>query len=330
MDYKLNMGQWNSIFVIPKSVVDKHIKLVGSTQLKVLLWVLRHSDDSFSVESVSKSLFIHQTDVKDALQYWIESGILTDSSLEIESKSINNFEEKKYEEPKKEVREIPKPPQTDGEYIANRIDGCEDISFIIKEAEVILGDKFSRGIIPVLISFYDNDGLPADVIVMILQYATRVGKNSVRYIEKVGISWAREGIDTIDKAEEKIKSLDNMNVVRERFEKIIDLNDYKFSSSDLKIVDKWFNDWNYSDDMIKEAYDRCIRIKGKFILKYMDGIIKSWKNEEIYTKEQLKNGNQGVRNNSYLDSGRSVSYNIEDYKNYCKSILLGDKKLGEK
>ncbi len=330
MDYKLNMGQWNSIFVIPKSVVDKHIKLVGSTQLKVLLWVLRHSDENFSVESISKSLFIHKVDVKDALQYWIESGILVDSSLEIEKEVNENFREEKNEEPKKEVREISKVSKTDGEYIADRIDGCEDISFIIKEAEIILGDKFSRGIIPVLVSFYDNDGLPADVIVMILQYATRVGKNSVRYIEKVGVSWAREGIDTIEKAEEKIKSLDNMNVVKERFEKLIGVNDYKFSSGELKIMDKWFNDWNYSDEMIKEAYDRCVRIKGKFILKYMDGIIKTWKNEEIYNKEQLKNGNQGVRNIGYSNSGRSVSYNIEDYKNYCKSILLGDKKLGEK
>ena len=327
MDYRLNMGQWNSIFVIPKSVVDKHIKLVGSTQLKVLLWVLRHSDESFSVESISKSLFIHKADVKDALQYWIESEVLSGSSLEIEKESIKETEHTGL---KKEIRERPKTVQTDGEYIAGRIDGCEDISFIIKEAEIILGDKFSRGIVPVLVSFYDNDGLPADVIVMILQYATRVGKNSVRYIEKVGLSWAKEGIDTIEKAEEKIKFLDNMNIVKERFEKLVQSNDYKFSCGELKILDKWFNVWNYSDEMIKEAYDRCIRIKGKFILKYMDGIIKSWKNEEIYNKEQLKNGNQGVRNIGYSDSGRSVSYNIEDYKNYCKSILLGDKKLGEK
>jgi DnaD/phage-associated family protein len=324
------MGQWNSIFAIPKAVVDKHIKMVGSTQLKVLLWVLRHSDKNFSVENISKALFTHPADVKDALQYWVEAGILVGSSLKIENEIKNDFEAKKHEKPKEEPRKARVFTETDGEYIANRINGCEDISFIIKEAEIILGDKFSRGIVPALVSFYDNYGLPADVIVMILQYATRAGKNNVRYIEAVGVSWAKEGIDTIEKAEEKIKFFDNMNIIREKFEKLIDSKDYKFSSSDLKTIDKWFNNWNYSNDMVREAYDRCIRIKGKFILKYVDGIIKSWKSEEIHDKEQLKIGNQRIRNNDYSDGERSVPYNIEDYRNYCKSILLGNKKLGEK
>ncbi|MDR1627453.1 MAG: DnaD domain protein [Oscillospiraceae bacterium] len=337
MDYDLNMGQWNSIFAIPKAVVDRHLKMVGSTQLKVLLWILRHSDENFSVGNISKSLFIHPADVKDALQYWVESEILVGGNLEIGNKEKNDFEEKKeekkYEKFEKKSKEVRVLTETDGEYIANRINGCEDISLIIKEAEIILGDKFSRGIIPVLISFYDDYGLPADVIVMILQYAVRAGKNNVRYIKAVGVSWAEEGIDTIEKAEKKIKSLDNMNVIKEKFEKVIDSENYKFSSSDLKTIDKWFNNWNYSEDMVREAYDRCLRIKGKFILKYMDGTLKNWKNEGIYNAEQLKIGNQRVRNNNCSDSGKSTSYasyNIEDYRNYCKSILLGDKKLGEK
>ena len=42
MEYQLNLGAWNSVFVVPSILVDQHIKLAGAVQLKVILWVLRH------------------------------------------------------------------------------------------------------------------------------------------------------------------------------------------------------------------------------------------------------------------------------------------------
>ena len=37
MEYKLNLGSWNSVFAVPSDIVDKHLKLAGAVQLKVLL-----------------------------------------------------------------------------------------------------------------------------------------------------------------------------------------------------------------------------------------------------------------------------------------------------
>ena len=43
MSYHINLGQWNSVFAVPASLVDQHIKLASEAQLKVLLYILRHS-----------------------------------------------------------------------------------------------------------------------------------------------------------------------------------------------------------------------------------------------------------------------------------------------
>ena len=43
MSYTIDLGQWNSIFAVPASVVDNHIKLATEAQLKVLLYILRNS-----------------------------------------------------------------------------------------------------------------------------------------------------------------------------------------------------------------------------------------------------------------------------------------------
>ena len=53
MSFSINLGAWNSVFAVPCSLVDQHIKLAGALQLKVLLWVLRHAGESLTVEGIA-------------------------------------------------------------------------------------------------------------------------------------------------------------------------------------------------------------------------------------------------------------------------------------
>ena len=76
MEYQLNLGAWNSVFVVPSILVDQHIKLAGAVQLKVILWVLRHAGESFSTDTIAQALSMHEADVKDCMQYWTETGII--------------------------------------------------------------------------------------------------------------------------------------------------------------------------------------------------------------------------------------------------------------
>ena len=42
MNYNINLGGWNSIFAVPSDVVDKYIKIASGSNIKVLLYFLRH------------------------------------------------------------------------------------------------------------------------------------------------------------------------------------------------------------------------------------------------------------------------------------------------
>lgn len=76
MDYQLNLGAWNAVFAVPSAVVDQHLKLAGSAQLKVLLWLLRHAGEDTGMEALAKAVGLSRMDAADALQYWVEVGIL--------------------------------------------------------------------------------------------------------------------------------------------------------------------------------------------------------------------------------------------------------------
>ena len=80
---------------------------------------------------------------------------------------------------------------------------------------------------------------------------------------------------------------------------------------------RWIDDWNYSDELIKEAYDRCVNANGKYILKYMDSIIKRWHTQGIFTIEQalMENNRHRIKNRSSRNES-TASYSIEDYESY--------------
>ena len=58
MGYQLNLGDWNAIFAVPSVLVDRHLKLAGKEQLQVILWILRHTGEPFTPETLSSALGI--------------------------------------------------------------------------------------------------------------------------------------------------------------------------------------------------------------------------------------------------------------------------------
>ena len=54
MEYKMNLGSWNSVFAVPGDIVDKHLRLAGAAQLKVILWTLRHAGEEFTIAGTEK------------------------------------------------------------------------------------------------------------------------------------------------------------------------------------------------------------------------------------------------------------------------------------
>ena len=68
---------FTGIFPVPNSLVDENIRLASVVQLKVLLFILRHSNDGqWGAEIIAEALSLDEDDVKDAMIFWSERGLL--------------------------------------------------------------------------------------------------------------------------------------------------------------------------------------------------------------------------------------------------------------
>lgn len=319
MDYSINMGIWHSVFAVPSEIVDKYLKEASETEIKVLLCLLRSGEKKVSSEDFSKFLNFSKSDIENALNKWQGIGIVKNIDYgdnhtlpkNIGDSLAQNINLEGYKKPQTRYQ------RPDNLYIANRVKTSKDINFLIQEAQIILGRPLSNGDLSSLIILHDNEGLPVDVITMLLQYAVSIGKSGMRYIEKMGASWAEQGIDNLEKAEKKISQLNKISLNWKKFESIIGIDHRAPTAREEEAVMRWISDWNYSDELIKEAYDRCVNANGKYILKYMDSIIKRWHTQGIFRIEQalMENNRRKFKNNLSKSENRP-SYSIEDYENY--------------
>ena len=78
MEYRWNSEVWTEAVALPAAVVDRHIRLAGPTQLKVLLWLARRGQGTFDAAACAAAIGYSPADCADAMQYWLGTGMLTE------------------------------------------------------------------------------------------------------------------------------------------------------------------------------------------------------------------------------------------------------------
>lgn len=274
------------------------VRLACTIQLRVLLVALKHSDEKFTSESVASELKQNISDIEEAFEFWTNLGIIQLSGNEKVDLDISKVIGKNDMSAFKEIR---------NDYLTDRLKSDKEIKDFLDEIETIICRPLSAMDISLILSLKDKEGIPYNVILMIVQYCAKGGKTSTRYIERIGLDWAKNGIDSVEKAEQKIKRLNDSKKLWSKFERIIGAASRAPTSREEEAINRWFTEWKYDEPMIKEAYERCINSKGRYILSYMDGIIKKWNQNNIRTVSDTK------RNSNRFQPIRT-SYSLEEFQ----------------
>ena len=196
MGYSINPIEYSSAFTIPSSIVEKHIKLSGATQLKVLLIALKNIASSIDVKSISNTLNISEPDVIDALNYWVDMGVLLNDTKPDIPKQNTKIE------PKKAVRaQLIKPSR---EEVIRR--GAEDerIAFLLREAQFKFARPLRANESSTLVWLHDDEGLDVSVILILIAFAVNEGKATIGFIEKTAVNWINNGVNNVEDAEKEI------------------------------------------------------------------------------------------------------------------------------
>lgn len=328
MSFSILPGAWRSVFAVPSALVDSHIKLASPNQLKVLLWALRHAEETFSHEAIATALGISVSEVQDAMLYWIQVGLVAEDAAKAVEPPAAPAQPIPAELPLATApvaentapipaRRIPKP---DGLFIAERINQSAEIRFLMQEAQQLLGRPLSPGLSSTLLAIHDDYGLPVDVTIMLLQFVKSKGKDNTSYIEAVARDWAEEGISSHLQAEEKLRRLDEINKAWRKIEQALRLSPRAPSSREERYSDRWLLEWKFSPQMVREAYDRSVDAIGKLSLSYMNKILERWHKEGITSPQQAAMEQKEKTAVQKQSKPQHTTYDIEEYERMSAEV----------
>lgn len=318
MNYSVNTTLFSSIFAVPTDIVDKHIRLANGDQLKVLLWILRNNHNAPDIKAMCAALKMNESDAADYLQYWVLTGVLhSDESAPaptapaaapaIEVVQIPA-------EPAKEIKD-PDPVKPSMSEIARRIDESPELNHFLQEVQGIVG-TIGYNEQSTLVHLHDYYGLPTEVLFMLIDYCSSVGKANPNYILAVGKDWGIREIDTVDKAAEQISALRNANALWKEFAVYAGIKNEKPTTKQNEFLRKWVGEFKFGIDMIIAAYEEMADRTGKISFAYMNKVLENWHNKGYKKPSDIENDKEKAKKPETKKSASAVqaSYDLDQFR----------------
>lgn len=280
----------DGMVAIPKRIITKSLRFASEYQIKALL-LIANSGGVIDSKNLAKELGCTEADANEFLEFWVGEGLLNPAGEEIKIEvSVSAPKQKEAEKPAPK-REIDfGPPQLTRSTVAQYINENGEIAKVLNEAEMIKGTTLSHTEQELVINMHEYFGLPAEVIVYILQYYYTKRRNGeavgTAYVEKIAKNWSEEGITDALSADEKMKELETSD---KNWKEITVLTGLRHKSPTIKqreMVSHWCKE--FSMTMISLACDIMKENTEKPTLKYVDTVLKNWKKKGIATPEDVE------------------------------------------
>lgn len=314
MSYSINLGAWNGVFAVPCSLVDRHLRLAGVPQIKVILYLLRHNDRLVEIAELASLCGISEGDAADAVRYWEQEGLIVCRGGEIAPipAAEGNMLVPDSADTVPASAAIQAPPAAENtgsalpdeendkaavpkakERIRYNYNECceimqsdEELRHLLNTLEEILAKNLNTTERSVFITLYKWYGLPSACIAMLVEYCRSIGKATAAYIESTGIGWVNEEINTVERVDAKIARLRAARTAWVKIRTMLEIPERAPTKKEQECSCIWVNEWQVSQELILLAYERCIGSKGKLSFHYMHGIISNWHSKGINTAQE--------------------------------------------
>ena len=294
---------------VPRAVADRFLPQATGAQIKVLLSLIRFEDMALGIEDIAKQCNVDASDVRGAVDLWVKSGLLIRRGASLILAKTSS------EQPQTLPRYNP-------ESILEQKTNDQSFAYLLDEVQRMLGKSVNHNDASVVFAMYDHLGFSADLILQIINYCVKGGKTNFRYIEKVALDWYDRGIDSFDKAESLIKSLEKRARIESAVSTYFGIDNRALSKKEKEYIENWTGTFGMSLEMIKESYERCIDSKGKLSFAYINGILGDWFKKGYKTPADIENADKAKKDAGSV--GGMKSYSSMEIEEEILKRLAGD------
>lgn len=296
--------------VISNRFIDVYMQDANDAQLKIYLYLIRMMSARLdtSIGAIADKFNYTEKDVKRALTYWEKKRLLIldyDSQKNITgihlmdssaaapspvSPAMATYPTVNAVVPEQQFS-VEKPNYTANQLRDFKAD--ENTARLLFVAEQYLKKPLSASDMRTILFIMDKLGFSEDLTDYLIQYCVDRGKRDLRYIEKVALSWAEQGITTQKQAAalsgkydkdiyEIMRALGKNNVPTE---------------TEVAYIDRWRKFYGFEKDVILTACERTVLATDSHRFEYADSILASWHKAGVHHRDDIKSLDENHRRN---------------------------------
>lgn len=303
-----------SATLVSNLFLDEYMPNANGEFVKIYLYLLRafsSRETDISVCHIADVFNHTEKDVLRALKYWEQAGLLNlyfdsgksltnitlkplmadspaNSSTQVEIQTISATDTAKPLLPQPEPPVSPKSAKPVSKsdkrtYTADEMAAFKEKQEVVEFlylAEKYIGKTLSGADVNSLLYIYDVLGFEPELIEYLIEYCVTNGHKSLRYMEKVAMSWSEDGIHT---AEDARANTDLFSKSCYPVLKAFGLNGRNPGEGEKALIIKWTNSYGFTMDIILDACNRTINTIHQPSFEYADSILTKWKEKGIKT-----------------------------------------------
>lgn len=286
---------------VPNIFIDKYMINANGEYIKIYLYLLRCMNQPNASLSISElaDVFEHtEKDIFRALGYWEKvrlvhleydtqqnlTGIFLLNPYSAETEV--SFAPASISAEAAEVSDCSAPSETvlhdKDDYTLEQIEDFQDneaVQEILFITENYLGRTLNPTDIRTILYWYEGLGFSTDLIEYLIETCISNGHTSLRYMEKIALSWAEANITSVAEAR-KEHEMHNQDVYAVM--KAFGITGRNLIQPEIRMIQKWTGDYAFSMDIIKEACKRTIQATGKASFEYADTILTNWHKSNVH------------------------------------------------
>ncbi|MDE6388253.1 MAG: DnaD domain protein [Lachnospiraceae bacterium] len=340
--------------VISNRFIDEYMHAANDAQLKIYLYLIRMVSArlSTSISDIADKFNYTEKDVMRALKYWEKSCLLSleyDDNKNVTGIHLMDFAPLPTTPVIAPVPAVSVPAPTVAPFASvvpisakvNTADTApaqnEDVyvkpnytldelkafksneatSRLLFVAEQYLKKTLSANEVRTILFISDKLGFSEDLIDYLIQYCVDRGKKDLRYIEKVAISWAQQGISTPKQAARLAGKYDKAVYA---IMKALGKNDTP-TQTEVSYITRWTKEYGFTMDIIFAACERTVLATDKHRFEYADSILSNWFKANVHHKGDIQSLDEHYHKTRAAKTVSGNKFNQFKQNNYDFDIL---------
>ena len=291
MEWKWNYGQ--GVLVLPSAILETD---ATDDQLRVLLWLASDPTLFTKPAQLARLAGAEREEIGDILDFWQSVGVLSSGK---EPQECKKAPKKPTDKPAKPTEAKPAAevkqailaradelPNYSTKELAALLENSQSLRMLINEAQNIWGKIFNTYEAQLLAGLSDYLQLDNEYILLLLAHCKRVGKKSLREVERYALRLVDDGITDDAALEAFVKKAEARHPLQGKVRAMFGLGSRSFTAKENAMLDNW-TAYGYGEDIIRRAYEITVGAINEPSLPYANSILERWHGEGLDTLTQI-------------------------------------------